>query len=631
MANTTIYPFGTDGQLPSDIGIVNDLTTGGINKALSAEMGKVLGQRTEYPMEKVQPSESGTIKDTNGSDWAIGGYWRTPYVIIDPNKPVYAVGDSNNNSVAFVAFYNNKEQFISCVKKLGAAGVEYEIQVPEGATLARSSCTTEQKDTAYLTQKVQHKINEVVAGHDEDIEGVIDLLVDIPSHVGYLMDGVMTGSAFATSDYIRISEDMELVLEVSGKQYGYVGIDVLAFYSDRDDSTYLGGIQTTATGNFRYKDVLTIPSGAKWVRVSGDGLDKMSLTCKKIDALKLAANVQSFISPNKPARFLLPKYMDVVVGRQCDFFVADAIENPYLFPIFYSLSANLADYGDGHLRITASSTGTETIKLSTLRNGEAKKLLSNDNVIGTHTITVRKVAKSGGSGTYNVLIIGDSLVEYGSAANPVETYKLLAEDGDVAINQIGTQTRVVDGVTYRHEGHGGWTWAKFARDASSPFVFNGTLSFTQYMATNFPTLSGIDFCVIMLGTNDAPSVVEANSKEFIDQLISDYPNCKIAVGIPAYGRKCTNPLQKEKDIRVVSSIYLDKYDNGTYNANITCVGQGCWIDRLNDYPHEEIDSTPYSSDKIIRYTDSVHPSTQGYKQWGRAVYCKIRSWIAGNL
>lgn len=44
MANTTIYPFGTNGQLPSDIGIVNDLTTGGINKALSAEMGKRIAQ-----------------------------------------------------------------------------------------------------------------------------------------------------------------------------------------------------------------------------------------------------------------------------------------------------------------------------------------------------------------------------------------------------------------------------------------------------------------------------------------------------------------------------------------------------------------------------------------------------------
>lgn len=44
MANNTIYPYGTDGQLPSNIGIVNDLTTGGADKALSAEMGKELNE-----------------------------------------------------------------------------------------------------------------------------------------------------------------------------------------------------------------------------------------------------------------------------------------------------------------------------------------------------------------------------------------------------------------------------------------------------------------------------------------------------------------------------------------------------------------------------------------------------------
>lgn len=42
MANQTVYPFGTGGNLPSSVGIINDLTTGGADKALSAEMGKVL-------------------------------------------------------------------------------------------------------------------------------------------------------------------------------------------------------------------------------------------------------------------------------------------------------------------------------------------------------------------------------------------------------------------------------------------------------------------------------------------------------------------------------------------------------------------------------------------------------------
>lgn len=42
MSNQTIYPYGTDGELPSSIGLVNDLVTGGADKALTAEQGKNL-------------------------------------------------------------------------------------------------------------------------------------------------------------------------------------------------------------------------------------------------------------------------------------------------------------------------------------------------------------------------------------------------------------------------------------------------------------------------------------------------------------------------------------------------------------------------------------------------------------
>lgn len=42
MANQTVYPYGTGGSLPSSIGIINDLDTGGVSDALSAQQGKEL-------------------------------------------------------------------------------------------------------------------------------------------------------------------------------------------------------------------------------------------------------------------------------------------------------------------------------------------------------------------------------------------------------------------------------------------------------------------------------------------------------------------------------------------------------------------------------------------------------------
>lgn len=47
MSNKTVYPFGTNGELPQSIDIIDDVITGGADKALSAEQGKILGQKIE--------------------------------------------------------------------------------------------------------------------------------------------------------------------------------------------------------------------------------------------------------------------------------------------------------------------------------------------------------------------------------------------------------------------------------------------------------------------------------------------------------------------------------------------------------------------------------------------------------
>lgn len=61
MANETVYPFGPGGQLPSSIGIINDLKTGGADKALAAEQGKFLDdiifQMNAYDIYRVDQTE----------------------------------------------------------------------------------------------------------------------------------------------------------------------------------------------------------------------------------------------------------------------------------------------------------------------------------------------------------------------------------------------------------------------------------------------------------------------------------------------------------------------------------------------------------------------------------------------
>lgn len=45
MANTTIYAYGANGEVSNNIGIINDLTTGGADKALSASQGVILNEK----------------------------------------------------------------------------------------------------------------------------------------------------------------------------------------------------------------------------------------------------------------------------------------------------------------------------------------------------------------------------------------------------------------------------------------------------------------------------------------------------------------------------------------------------------------------------------------------------------
>lgn len=67
MANTTVYPYGTEGSLPASIGIINDLTTGGADKALSAQMGKKLDEDGIYA-EAILAAKN-TIFPTDATSW----------------------------------------------------------------------------------------------------------------------------------------------------------------------------------------------------------------------------------------------------------------------------------------------------------------------------------------------------------------------------------------------------------------------------------------------------------------------------------------------------------------------------------------------------------------------------------
>lgn len=66
MTNKTVYPYGTGGSLPSSIGIINDLVTGGVDKALAAEQGKVIGQKLNRLLDVT------FFENSSSADWKLG-------------------------------------------------------------------------------------------------------------------------------------------------------------------------------------------------------------------------------------------------------------------------------------------------------------------------------------------------------------------------------------------------------------------------------------------------------------------------------------------------------------------------------------------------------------------------------
>lgn len=73
MANSTIYPYGVGGQTPSGIGIVNDLVTGGADKALSAQQGVVIGDELyddlAIPIDTETPELLNIFIDASSGNW----------------------------------------------------------------------------------------------------------------------------------------------------------------------------------------------------------------------------------------------------------------------------------------------------------------------------------------------------------------------------------------------------------------------------------------------------------------------------------------------------------------------------------------------------------------------------------
>ena len=232
----------------------------------------------------------------------------------------------------------------------------------------------------------------------------------------------------------------------------------------------------------------------------------------------------------------------------------------------------------------------------------------------------------------NVLMIGDSFTDQGYL--PCEVKNILINDlGLTNINFIGrkTDTDINSNVTCLNEGNGGITLLDYIKtdntegrgtDWSNPFLFNGSVSYTQYMSNN--NFSGdLDIVVIECGVNDIlvygsdESTLSARLKTMIDTIHTEYPNCKIFVVGQKYASDVTDYIDAYKwnnKIMDMNLAYQNLCESDDYKSFCYYVDCGLTFDKLYGSKYEKKLLYKGSEEQVIKVTDWLHPNIMGYYQ-----------------
>lgn len=461
---------------------------------------------------------------------------------------------------------------------------------------------------------------------------------------GYLnADGsASTSTAWAHSGFVPICGGIPYKLTTSGWNSSF-GVSLYAYYSSPQDDHCIECYINKGPTNFN-EEVITPPVGARYIRFSAidpSHADKFKLSLSLDDGYKALNALLDYKSDQATnVGFAFPKYLDCPKGMQttiyldgisgeCDFNEDDIVIAKKGF------NANIIKTKEALIYTPGASDAECTLTVKRV-DENAKVLYQND-------IILRPVRRDGGDGSQkNICISGDSLIEV-TAIPVIEAIGLLNTDGDYQINTIGTKSKVDGGVTYRHEGSAGWTWGRYldtSFDSYNPFMTNGELNFQTYMTTNFPSIGNgkIDIFLMSLGTNDinvfgvTMETIIANAKKFIDVLLSEekgFPDCKVIIGMPGMGAPAGdasyNARAFRRKINLLNRTYVETFDNGNYHPNVTLVMHGAFIDRYNCYPYTDIVASEFVPGVTVRkYNDFLHPKNEGYRQFGRGYYSKLR-------
>lgn len=224
MANQTVYPYGTDGELPSSIGLINDLTTGGSDKALAAQQGVVIGNIIR-PKEIVNiPFDGGNYYIKSSSDGqgdrTYNASWiATQYIPVQEGDVFYYSGHPGTASFAVAGYIYDGTTYTYSINLLGtlnttAQYIDKFIYIPSGIThilvssrtsadsysltrVVHSTLSKMQEDLGVLSSVEQFKYSDFTVGYYVRSNGVWTA----SSNYRYLLVDVIVGDSIELYDF----------------------------------------------------------------------------------------------------------------------------------------------------------------------------------------------------------------------------------------------------------------------------------------------------------------------------------------------------------------------------------------------------------------------------------------------
>lgn len=591
------------------------------------------------------------INSTSRIDSAINGYDSTDFIDISNAGIIYFIGNFPKGWNSIIAFYDIDKNYmpddgLKATEDYTTTEYSGYINKPSGVCYMRLTCERKRASSykLYFVPSISSSALFLDYYNSSKGSGVFDTkLLNDGSKLNIKLDWIegeyfgLNGKIakhknYCRTDFLPCCSNDILYIDIKNKPRGS-SFNIISFFDK--DKNYISGIAgDLETGDLH--EFIDIPSNARYMTFTTNKdyeswVNDFTIYLYFYGSMK---QIQDDVLSKKYPSIVFPKYIDSVIGRECNIFY----ENLELDINNVPISINPNDNYGAEVQLRGN-----IIQHKATTNNRIINIGFFDKVSGN--IQFRSIEKGNGDGSeINVLLIGDSNM---TDARVSEIFRLLEEDGDYVIKQIG-----IRGTSCKHEGRSGWSYKIYAtlkeyNTTKNPF-FN--LSTNQLDIANYMSENGfdkIDYIIIDLGTNDIgslrTSVIDAAELDtiigyietFINGFIEACPNCKIGICLPPlgctyYNKSNIRPYLFRENMFLLNKKIVDKFDDGAYNENVTCVDLATSI-HYTHYPNNMENLSSRIEDKIPVYTDWVHYNDTAKLETADRMYSKIRAWMNNLL